>query len=190
MISDFIFEQQWFSPLFKACREAGLDWRRMAAIALIQSNGDPSLRTIDWEYIFTYLNRDNPIYSQLWLDEEDYPTVEIIDRGTKWGLFQIHGERAIKAGYKGQILGLASVGANIKLAVSLMINKIKEIQDKAADLEKTNDRNKIVMAFNMIEELPANAEKIVFNIPPTVIDSVAKDIETQCNTIINLLDEE
>lgn len=160
MNCNFVFEEQWFTPLFKACKDAGLEWPRMAAIILLKSNGDPNLRVIDWEYIYNNLNADNPLYAGFWsCDDMNVPNIEIIDRGTKWGLFQIRGERAIRAGYKGQILGLASIGANIKLATSMLVNEIDRINIEAEALEASGNRDKIFHAYQIRGAIPGIAEE-------------------------------
>src|SRR6185503_3386919 len=97
----FLLDKIWMSKIFSTARETGLDWLRMCAAANVLSNGDPRARVIDWEFIEEKLGPDNPVFASWWFN--DKPAIQIIDRGTKWGLFQIHGDMALKFGYTGKL---------------------------------------------------------------------------------------
>ena len=163
-----LFEQRWFTPLVKACKQEGLDWIRMSAIVYQLSGGDPQMRTLDWDYIESNLGADNPLYSEHY-DELNRPSEAIIDRGTRWGLFQVHGDIAQRNGYKGQFAGLTSIDASIKAGVCLMKFALEEIEVyaeqcdvKAIEFAEQKDNNsaadKMKQADEAREGLPANAE--------------------------------
>lgn len=120
----FLFDRIWFPKVFLMAREAGLDWLRMCAAAEVLSNGDPRVRVTDWEFIHTRMGLDNPVYV-LFYDEEENPSIELVDRGTRWGLFQIHGEMAVQHGYTGRLVNLIDITKNIQVACHIISQQIK-----------------------------------------------------------------
>lgn len=177
-----LFEERWFTPLFRACKEAGLDWLRMSAIARILSGGNPQMRTIDWDFIGAKLGPDNPLLAGAY-DESERPSEEIIDRGTRWGLFQVHGEIAQQNGYKGQFAGLTSIDAGIKAGVALMKRALDELQayadtqeEKASEAineQRNDDAIKLMGEVDEIREgLPGNAEYRAFGVNGTTVDDM------------------
>jgi hypothetical protein len=115
----FLFDRIWFPKVFKIARESGLDWLRMCAAAEVLSDGEPRARNIDWLFIEENLGLDNPVFTSFY-DEYEKPSAEIIDRGTRWGLFQIHGEQAIRFGHSGKLVNLIDITKNIQVACHLM----------------------------------------------------------------------
>lgn len=166
-----IFNEKWFVALRDACRpskdnDCALDWRRMAAIIYLLSNGDISKRTIDWDFLNENLGPDNPTLLPFY-DNEEMPTIEVIDRATRWGLFQIRGDTARQMGYEGGFLGLASTGANIKFGIKIFQESLDSYFRYITKLEK---EGKIKEAQEIEEQLPGIAEKRAFGVDPEDVD--------------------
>ena len=127
-----LFEYPWFHKLVETCKEYNLDWLRMSAIALELSGGDPRFRAIDYEFLYSKLGPDNPSYLG-YFDEDLNPSVEVIDRATRWGLFLIHGEAALKLGFNGKLINLIDIGLNTKLACKIMSELLTKLDSQAAE---------------------------------------------------------
>lgn len=126
----FLFDRVWFPKVFKIARESGLDWLRMCAAAEVLSNGDPRTRIVDWDFISTYMGPDSPVFSPMY-DQEERPSADIIDRGTRWGLFQIVGQRAFDLGHSGRLVNLIDITKNTQVACSIMVELINRMGDTA-----------------------------------------------------------
>jgi hypothetical protein len=181
-VNKLFMEFQWIPALFKACKEEGLDWLRMAAIVIIKSGGDSSLRIIDWIYLYDTLGPDNPNFLPMY-DEDERPTIELIDRATKWGLFQIHGQHAYDMGYKGQAMGLSSVGSSIKLGIIVISKAIEDVEKVIQNLESTG---KLEEAANLQNQLPQIAEQTAFDVKPEDINSTVELFKEQLQGLISL----
>ena len=123
----FLFDRVWFPKVFKYSREAGLDWLRMCAAAEVLSDGDPRKRVIDWEYIKEYIGLDSPVFSSMY-DELGLPSAEIIDRGTRWGLFQLVGQRTIDYGHTGRLVNLIDITKNVQTACNIMTQLVRQAE--------------------------------------------------------------
>lgn len=123
----FLHEKVWYSKVCKAAREVGLDWLRLCAAAEVLSDGNPRARNLDWDFIEEYIGPNNPVFSTMY-DEQSRPSMDIIDRGTRWGLFQITGQVAIDNGHTGQLVNLTTPENNIKVICHLLIKNIKKVE--------------------------------------------------------------
>lgn len=179
-----LFEEQWFPKLFSMCKENRLEWLRMAALIYLLSGGEVGYRIIDWNFICEYLGPDNPNYLRFYDDNED-PTAEIIDRGTKWGLYQIHGETARNLGYKGQYLGLASIGANIKYGIEIMQKSIDKIEER---IKKLEDKGEYFEAAELQKQMPFIAEQDAFGIDKTQMEFMVAELKEECQRLLEMSD--
>ena len=123
----FLFDRVWFPKVFRIARESGLDWIRMCAAAEVLSNGDPRARNIDWAFINEYIGADSPVFSAMY-DQDAQPSADIIDRGTRWGLFQIIGQRAFDFGHTGRLVNLIDITKNTQVACSIMVELINRLE--------------------------------------------------------------
>lgn len=184
-----LFEEQWFPQLFRKCKEIGLEWYRVAAIIYIKSGGDVQKRTIDWDYLNDRLSPDNPAFSALY-DEDGNPNTTLIDRATRWGLFQILGDVAVKYGYsdKRNFLGLASVGSSLLYGLSILTDQIEKYSDQIDFAEQNGDLQR---AADLRAMLPGIAEQAAFGVNPERVNEVAEEIKLIAHNYIDLeLDEE
>jgi hypothetical protein len=129
--NSLLFERPWFPTVFRLCKENGIDWLRICAIAIIASGGDPRYRIIDWDFLHDRLGQDNPVYNQDYTD--DNPDAELVDRATKWGLFQIYGQIAKEQGYEGRLVNLIDVTKNAQIFSSLMARAITTAESAGSD---------------------------------------------------------
>lgn len=191
-----LFEENWFTPLFRACKEHGLDWTRMCAIAYLLSGGDASARRIDWNYITDKMNPENPLAVAMY-DDDGNPSEELIDLGSRWGLFQVLGRVARDTGYKGQLPGLASVGAGIKAGVELMVGAIRELSMYAEDLEEeatalgrdgkhAEAQPKFDESERILGNIPGCAEYRAFGVDTEEVDRLAKQLQEEVYKLANI----
>lgn len=185
-----ILNEKWFTALRDACKpsddnDAPLDWRRLAAIIYLLSDGDIGKRVVDWEYLSNRLGPDNPTVLPFY-DDEEQPTIEIIDRATRWGLFQILGDTARRMGYQGQYLGLASVGANLKFGLRIYRDTL---DDYFRTISKLENQGEFLQAQQLEESLPGAAEERAFGVSPTDIDGLVKYIDDKIKSELSNLQE-
>ena len=119
----FLFDRIWFPRVFRIARESGLDWIRLCAAAEVLSQGDPRARNIDWEYIESHMPADSPVFSALY-GPDGNPSADIIDRGTRWGLFQITGQIAIDFGHTGRLVNMIDITKNTQVTCAIMVQLI------------------------------------------------------------------
>lgn len=181
-ISRSLLEEQWLPQLVRMCHSAGLDWLRMVAIAYLVSDGNPFKRIIDWHFIKEHLGPDNPI-ALPYYDSEGMPEIELLERGTRWGLFQIHGQVALDHGYKGHLVGLSSVGASIKMAVTIMGNGIEQVEKQITKLETEGNHEQ---AQTLIDQLPGSVEQSVFGVTPEAVNQTVGDLNRQISNLMDL----
>lgn len=167
-----LLERPWLPALVTACREAGLDWLRMAAAAEILSRGDASRRVVDWAYIRERLGQDNPRALPIY-HADGSPSLDLIDRGTRWGLYQVHGDRAVEAGFKGRLVGLASMGSSIKLGVSLVVEAIDAVERRADRMAAAGD---LEGARRLVDALPGSAEEAALGVRSADVDEAAEEL--------------
>jgi hypothetical protein len=122
-----LLEYPWIYKLFEQSKEFSLDWLRMAAMSIELSNGDPRHRSIDWDYLRDKLGPENPLYAQYYNDLD--PSIEVIDRATRWGLFAIYGELAFYYGFNGKLINLTDIGLNVRLACRMMHDLVDKFND-------------------------------------------------------------
>lgn len=132
-----LLEYPWLPKVVSQSKEHGLDWLMMACLALELSGGDPRCRTIDHDFLINNLGEsatDMSIQEQ-WVkvptaieDEVGLaPQVDIYDRATRWGLFQILGETAIARGiFTGRMINFTDIGANTRAACLLFWEVIQK----------------------------------------------------------------
>lgn len=185
-----VLNEKWFVALRDACRPSGdndypLDWRRMAAIIYLLSDGNVSKRVIDWEYLYENLGPDNPVILPYY-DDEERPTIEVLDRATRWGLFQIRGDRARQLGYQGGFLGLASIGANIKFGTKLFHEVLDGYFKEITRLEQAG---RFSEAQQIEEQLPGLAEQTAFGVDPSNVDRLVNFLSTKIKTELDSLEE-
>lgn len=149
-----LFERPWFPTVFRICKENGLDWLRVCACALLRSEGDPRARTVDWEFINDKLAIDNPIYAGDY--EDGQPNIDLVDLGTRWGLFGIHGKSARDLGFTGKLVNLLDVTKNAQIFSSMYARAIA-----AADTGGASDP-------------PRVAEEVLGILPVAVDDRVGE----------------
>lgn len=126
MENKLLLEYPWLPKVFEMSKEHGLDWLRMASMALILSGGDPRRREIDWDFLDAKLGPDNPKHT-LDYGAGETPSIDIIDRATRWGLFQIHGQAAIDLGaFTGRLINFIDIGANTRAACTIMASLLKD----------------------------------------------------------------
>ena len=150
-MSKLLFEYPWLPRVFEMSKETGLDWLRMSAIALLLSEGDPRKRVIDYVFMQGSLGPESPLFAAQY-DTEQRADIDLIDRSTRWGLFQLHGQVAVESGFSGRLINLIDIGANTRIACALLVEALKtrEIQD---------------------------AERYVFEVDPAAIDEVVGDLK-------------
>jgi hypothetical protein len=146
-----LFEEQWFGQLFRTCKEYGLDWLRMSAAAYVLSGGDVAKREVDWEYLEDRLSPDNPIRLPSY-DDAGRPQLDLIDLATRWGLFQVHGDKAVSQGYKGQPAGLASTGAGIKAGVVAVAKRLERRAEGSVETVREAERAALLVDPESIDE--------------------------------------
>lgn len=182
-----ILEYKWVYNLRQACtkdKDYPLDWYRMTAIAILLSDGDPHLRVIDWDYLYDKLGPDNPIAVPEY-DEEERPSINLIDRATSWGLFQIKGEEAHKHNYTGSIIGLCSVDANIKIACQKIYEALESVEERINKIELSGGDP--FEAQQLQESLPGIAEKMAFGVDPYHVEELAKKFQRRHRDEIDAL---
>lgn len=183
-ISDefFLFDRVWFPRVFRIARESGLDWLRMCAAAEVLSNGDPRARFVDWDFIAEHLATDNPVFSAFY-DEYERPTAELIDRGTRWGLFQILGQDAVTNGRdRGRLVNLIDVVKNTQIICHMLVQKIDEVQTEAKRLRANLQ---VIEAEQLMSQLPQVAEKML-GWPTDLIDEKVQDLSSQIENLTDL----
>jgi len=131
----FLFDRTWFPKVFKCARESGLDWLRMSAAVEVLSDGDPRKRVVDWNFINEFISSESPVFSAMY-DEDGQASADIIDRGTRWGLFQIIGQQAIDFGHVGRLVNLTIPENNIKVICHMMANLINMAEEKSMGISE------------------------------------------------------
>jgi len=135
-----LLEYPWLNKVVSQSKEHGLDWLLMACLALELSGGDPRCRTLDAEFLAKELGESatDLAISEQWIkiplaiegDEAiitSVPNVNIYDRATKWGLFQILGETVIARGiFTGRMINFVDIGANTRAACFLFEEIIRK----------------------------------------------------------------
>jgi len=179
----FLFDRIWFSKVFKIARESGLDWLRMCAAAEVLSSGDTRARNIDWLFIRNNLGLDSPIFATFY-DVMENPTAEIIDRGTRWGLFQIYGEQAIQYGHTGKLVNLIDITKNVQVACRLLTQQIQASEMLA---KIWGDQGEKERAENLIKSLPQAAEEAL-GWPTKQIDEKVDELKKQMESLLTFGD--
>jgi hypothetical protein len=133
----FLFDRLWFPKVFKIARESGLDWLRMSAAAEVLSDGDPRKRVIDWDFINEFIPSDSPVFSAFY-DENGQPSADLIDRGTRWGLFQIIGQQAIDFGHTGRLVNLIEYTKNIQVVCYMMVELINKAEQESKGMAEAS----------------------------------------------------
>jgi len=120
-----LLEYPWISKIVTLSKDVGLDWLMMTCLALELSGGDPRCRTLDKEFLFDTLGPDSPLFAGYW--DQGMPSINVIDLGTRWGLFQILGRVAVETGaFTGRLINFTDIGANVKAAVTIARNTIQK----------------------------------------------------------------
>ena len=168
----FLFDRIWFPKVFKYAREAGLDWLRMCAAAEILSDGDPRKRVIDWNFINEFIPSESPVFSTMY-DVDGQPSADLIDRGTRWGLFQIVGQQAIDFGHSGRLVNLIDITKNVQVICNIMTNIINMAEEKSMGISE--------------ESYQRIAEKQL-NWPVELIDSKVSELKVQMGNLLTFGD--
>lgn len=124
-----LLEYPWLNKVVSASKEHGLDWLLMSCIALELSGGDARCRTEDNVFLLNELGPDNPNFAGHWetVNESMMPDTYLIDRATRWGLFQILGQIAVDSGvFTGRLINFVDIGANVRAACLLAQNVLSD----------------------------------------------------------------
>jgi hypothetical protein len=173
----FLFDRLWFPKVFKIAREAGLDWIRMCAIIEVLSNGDPRTRNLDWGFINEFMGSESPVFGPMYYDNGE-PSIDIIDKGTRWGLFQIIGQVAVDNGHTGQLVNLTVPENNIKVACYLLVKHINDIEAKLRKEFKPGEEP---------ESIQKMAEKEL-GWPVDLIDEKVRELKAQMTNLLTFGD--